>query len=189
MPILGTIASQVPANTPAGSYESIATITVPSNSYTVTFSSIPQTYKHLQLRLSIRSDRNAAAVEAYSMEFNGTASNQYVGHYIAANGAGASGVAAGSELGQNSGLGAFVAGNNAAANIFGTAITDILDYTSTSKYKVCRSIGGSDQNGSGNIMFASMLWQNTAAITSIKFLSGGTGWQQNSSFALYGIKG
>jgi len=120
------------------------------------------------------------------MEFNGTASNQYVGHYIAGSGAS---VSAGSELNQNSGLGAFVAGNNAGANIFGPAITDILDYANTSKYKVCRSFGGSDQNGSGNIMFASCLWQNTAAITSIKFLSGGTGWQQYSSFALYGIKG
>jgi len=167
-----------------GSYESIQTITVGSGGSTsVEFTSIPSTYKHLQIRMNVRSNR-AVAVENFSMMFNGTSSNQYTGHYLYGNGATAG---SGNEQSQNSGAGAYIAGDSASANIFGVAITDILDYANTNKYKVTRSLGGSDQNGSGNIMFASSLWSNTAAINSIKFLSGGTGWVQYSSFALYGI--
>jgi len=186
MPILGTIASQVPGRLNTNSYESIATVTVGSGGAAIVeFTSIPATYTHLQIRMNVRSNR-AVAVENFSMMFNSTSSNQYVGHYLYANGATAG---AGNELNQNSGAGAYIAGDSAGANIFGAAVTDILDYANTNKYKVTRSLGGSDQNGSGNIMFASSLWQNTAAINSIRFLSGGTGWVQYSSFALYGIKG
>jgi len=182
-PILGIMASSMQGV--VGSYESISTITVGGGGSTnVTFSSIPATYKHLQLRLNVRTDR-AVAVDSYSLEFNGISSNQYVAHFVTGSGSAAS---AGNELNANSGTCAYLSGNSASANLFGGAITDILDYTSTSKYKVCRSLGGTDQNGSGNIMFASMMWQNTAAITSIKFLCGGTGFTQYSSFALYGIK-
>ena len=134
--------------------------------------------------MNIRSNR-AATVEAFSMMFNATGSNQYSGHLLAGNGATTQAYA---ETSQNSGLGAYIAGNSASANIFGGAITDILDYANTNKYKTARSLGGTDQNGSGNISLASCLWQNTAAINAIKFVNGGTGWTQYSSFALYGIR-
>ncbi len=168
-----------------GSYESIATITVGAGGSTsVEFTSIPSTYTHLQVRMNIRSNR-AVTVEAYSPQFNGTGSNQYSGHLLAGGGATTQTY---SETSQNTGLGAYIAGNSASANIFGGAVMDILDYANTSKYKTVRSLGGTDQNGSGNISLASSLWQNTSAINSIKFLSGGTGWVEYSSFALYGIK-
>jgi hypothetical protein len=168
-----------------GDYESIATITVGSGGSTsVEFTSIPSTYTHLQLRMNIRSNR-AISVEAYTLQFNSTGSNQYSGHLLAGNGATSQTYA---ETGQNSGLGAYIAGDSAGSNIFGGAISDILDYANTNKYKTVRSLGVTDQNGSGNISLTSCLWQNTAAINSIKFLSGGTGWTQYSSFALYGVK-
>ena len=167
-----------------GSYESIATITVGSGgASTVEFTSIPATYKHLQVRLNIRSNR-AVTVETYVMQFNSTGSNQYSGHLLAGGGATTQTY---SETSQNTGLGAYISGNSAGANMFGGAISDILDYANTNKYKTVRSLGGTDQNGSGNISFTSCLWQNTAAINSIKFQSGGTGWTEYSSFALYGI--
>ena len=51
MPILGIIASSHVNFIPTGSFSSIATVTVGSGgSSTVSFISIPQTYKHLQLR-------------------------------------------------------------------------------------------------------------------------------------------
>ena len=182
-PILGIMASSMQGV--VGAYESIATVTVGSGGSTsVEFTSIPSTYTHLQVRMNIRSNR-AATVEAFSMMFNATGSNQYSGHLLAGSGASASAYA---ETGQNSGLGAYIAGDSAGANIFGGAVTDILDYANTNKYKTARSLGGTDQNGSGNLALASCSWQNTSAINAIKFLNGGTGWTQYSSFALYGIK-
>jgi len=58
-PILGILASQ---NYPRinGAYESIATTTVSTSVSSITFSSIPATYTHLQLRWIARSDRAAA---------------------------------------------------------------------------------------------------------------------------------
>ena len=49
MPILGTVASQF-AGKPFGSFESIATATVSTATPTISFTSIPATYTHLQLR-------------------------------------------------------------------------------------------------------------------------------------------
>jgi hypothetical protein len=70
---------------------------------------------------------------------------------------------------------------------------DIFDYTSTSKNTTSRHVWGFDNNGSGRVGIASMLWRNTAAVTSIRLDSttqGGTSlFAQYSSFALYGIKG
>ena len=163
----------------------ISTQTVGSGGATsVEFTSIPSTYTHLQVRMNIRSNR-AITVEAYTLQFNSTGSNQYSGHLLAGGGATTQVVA---ETSQNTGLGAYISGNSAGANMFGGAISDILDYANTNKYKTVRSLGGTDQNGSGNISFTSCLWQNTAAINSIKFQNGGTGWTEYSSFALYGIK-
>ena len=66
-------------------------------------------------------------------------------------------------------------------------VMDILDYTNTNKNKTVRSLMGVDANGSGNIIFASSLWMNTAAVTQIDITSVQT-IQQYSSFALYGVK-
>jgi hypothetical protein len=183
MPILGIMASSVLKVT--NSYESIATVTVGSGGTTnVTFSSIPSTYKHLQVRMNIRSNR-AVAVEVFNMIFNSTQSNQYAFHYLAGNG---SVTQVGSGTSSNDGIGAYIAGDSATSGVFGGAVTDILDYTDTNKQRTIRTLGGVDNNGSGGVMLGSALWNNSSAINSIKFVSGGTGWVEYSSFALYGIK-
>ena len=54
MPILGIMASQISGHLSNPSYESIATYTVGAGgSSTMVFSSIPQTYKHLEFTMSI----------------------------------------------------------------------------------------------------------------------------------------
>lgn len=181
--ILGTIAS--PAKNFLSNYESIQTITVGAGgALAPEFTSIPQTYKHLQIRYTAKSNR-AVTVESISLMLNGTGSNQYTGHNMAGSGGGT--VTTGYESGQNSGLSSYITGTTANASIFGGGVIDIYDYT-TNKNKVIRSMGGADLNGSGNVVVASLLWNNTSAINSIKFLNGGTGFQQFTSFALYGVK-
>jgi hypothetical protein len=81
----------------------------------------------------------------------------------------------------------------ANTNVMSSGVVDILDYANTNKYKVSRSLHGFNANstdaGQQKIGLYGSLWKNTNAITSIKFLSAAGNFAQNSSFALYGIKG
>jgi hypothetical protein len=67
---------------------------------------------------------------------------------------------------------------------------DILDYTSANKNKTVRMLSGVDNNGTGSILFTSILWMNsTDAISSIRFTVNTGNFAEFSKFALYGIKG
>jgi hypothetical protein len=174
-----------------GAYESIATTTLGSSQSSITFSSIPATFKHLQLRVIGRTDRSGSAFDAFLIKANndGT-SGKYFYHYIVGDGAT---IGAGIETAYNGAVTYRIGGATAPANTFGVVITDILDYTSTSKYKTFRSLGGADYNGSspqGEVYFGSNLWTDTTDITSLVIVPRtGTNFVQYSQFALYGIKG
>ena len=183
----GIYASQITGHLSTLAYDSIATQTVGSGgSSGVTFSSIPQTYKHLQIRVL---GRTTNAEVNFSIKFNSDAGNNYSGHYLYGDGSSAG---AGTLFGGGGGP-AFVGripASSVGANIFGTAVIDILDYTNTNKYKTIKSLNGYDANGSGQLFFLSDLWLNTNAISSIDFIVTGTNSiAQYSSFALYGVKG
>ena len=186
-PILGIFASSQQSSR-ASSYESISTVTVGAGgSSSISFTSIPSTYKHLQLRLIGKSDRTTSALSSLGMEFNGdTNANNWNVHELYGTGSAAS-----SAYGANSNAYDRISGNTGATNIFGAMIFDILDYTNTNKYKTVRMLGGVDLNGSGEIDFMSGLWRNTSAITSINLIPSyqSTAFLQYSSFALYGIRG
>jgi len=182
MPILGIIASQ-DYNRVTSSYESIATVTVGSGgSATITFSSIPATYTHLQLR-GIGRDNLGNSVE---MTFNSDTGTNYARHRLIGNGTAASATGtislANIPLLANAGL-------PTAANTFGVFVIDILDYTNTNKYTTARVLSGQDINGSGGVDFTSGLWLNTNAISTITLTGASSAiFQQYSQFALYGIK-
>ena len=187
-PILGIWASQNYVRTLPGSYDSIATFNLTSSTTTVTFSSIPQTYKHLQIRGIARSTRAVTLEGAWAYFNNDTSTTTYAVHGLAGDGASASAYAipTPNSGGLQCGL---IPAASATSSIFGGFVMDVLDYTSTNKNKVTRSLTGADLNGSGTIRLISGLWLNTAAITTIKFdTQGGGDFPQYSSFALYGIK-
>lgn len=168
-----------------GTYESIATVSVGSGgSSTVTFSSIPSTYKHLQIR-GIANNGESSGYNNQALQFNGDTSSNYSVHYLAGNGASATSSV------QTSGtkINDIFRIPPTSSSVFGAFIIDILDYTSTSKAKTIRSLNGGDSNGSGWVGLHSGLWYKTPeAITSITFLSSSGNFGQNSHFALYGIK-
>ena len=169
----------------ANSYESIATVTVGAGgSSTISFTSIPSTYKHLQIRGIAR---DASTSGSINMQFNSDTGNNYARHAIYADGSGAYASAASSIAFVRPG---FVAASSYGSNIFGAIVCDILDYQNTNKYKTGRCIYGYDMNGSGFITMQSILWKNTNAITGLSFTSAtGGNFQQYSTAALYGIKG
>ena len=169
--------------TPASptSYESIATTTVGAGgSSSVTFSSIPSTYTHLQLRIFASP---TASGPNFNIRFNSDSGTNYAQHQIYGTGAT---VGANSNTAQNKG---YLVSSATSSTYYSAAITDILDYTNTNKYKTVRSLGGWDTNStSDEINFRSVLWLNTSAISTITLLPDSGNFAQYSSFALYGIK-
>ena len=190
MPILGIVASsnyqRVAPDT--GAMFPIGMVQVGSaGSSTITFSSIPSTYTHLQLRVLARTTDTVENDDFAKIRFNSDSGNNYVQHSLYGTGAGAG---AGVDRPNNAVFAQRLSTNKNAANIFGTFVLDILDYRNTNKYTTTRNIGGYDRNGGGQIFFESNLWQDTSAITSITITtSTGLNFTQYSSFALYGIKG
>ena len=188
-PILGIFASQNYVRIPPTAYESIQTVTVGgAGSSLITFTSIPSTFKHLQLRGIVRGN-SASTLDNVKMTFNsdGSSSNYVTLHQIYGSGAS---IAAQASTGNGWIYQSYLAGNNAGANMFGAYVTDILDYTSANKNKTTRTLAGTDQNGGGYITFSSGLWMNSStAINRIDLEVEGSTFRQFSQIALYGIRG
>ena len=177
-PILGIYASSQQASKILSNYYSIATTTVGSGgTTTITFTSIPQTYTHLQIRaLTVSPTAGSSA----TLRFNGdTTAANYKQHTLY-------------------GTGTAAAANNYTSNFFapynsggaatttpGPMVLDILDYTNTNKNKTIRYLDGQDSNGAGIVELISGLWLSTAAITSMTFTM--TTFSQYTQFALYGV--
>ena len=182
--IVGFLGEGVAAST--NSYESIATVTVGAGgSSSVTFSSIPSTYKHLQIRMMVREAGTGANGSYVGMRFNSDTSSNYTMHRLLGDGSSASAAA---YVSQNTNYLERVASASQGSNVFGVIVVDILDYTNTNKYKTSRNLGGWDSNGSGWLTFNSNLWSSTSAITQIDLGIDTGNFQQYSSFALYGVK-
>ena len=187
--ILGIVAS---GNYPRvnNSYESIATVNVTSSVSYVTFSSIPSTYKHLQVRYIVRSSRSDYTVAALYGRFNSDSGSNYSGHYLGGNGGTAFAYGGANYTFSPFGL---ASGTNVTANIFAAGVADILEYANTNTNKTVRSLAGFNGNASGTgdeINLQSGNWRSTSAITSITFtLESSANFLQYSQFALYGIKG
>ena len=168
------------------SFESIATIVVGSpGTARILFTDIPSTYDHLQLRLNLRSNRNAN-VEGSIVRLNGSSSNIYAFRELYGTGSAVAGGGAGSTTNGNI---PYPTGGSATANTFGGGIIDFFDYSNTSKKKVWFGMGGFENNSDGLVTTTSSLWNSAAAITSIFIEPAyGSQWVQYSTAALYGIK-
>lgn len=177
--MLGGNASYVP---PA--FESIATVTAAGGETSLSFTSIPSTYKSLQIR---GIGRDTAASSNMRVQFNSDTGANYTYHWLTGDGSAAS--ATGS-TGSNFMIIASYPGSAATANIFTTTLIDIVDYASTTKNKTLRALSGCDSNATGvsQIRLMSGGWFNTSAITSIQILIPVSA-VAGTTFALYGIKG
>lgn len=171
---------------PSGDFDSIATTTVGfGGAATITFSSIPATFKHLQLRCLARTNR-ADTDDQLRIQINSDTASNYSMHALSGDGASTStnGLASQTYMFLGRPTAAL-----ASASIFGVTVIDIVDYANTSKYKTFRGSTGIDFNGSGFSSFLSGAWLNTAAITSVQVTFIGSLMSEYSQFALYGIKG
>ena len=173
-----------------GPFESIATTTVGSGGTAeIDFTSIPSTYKHLQVRALVRTNRASTRDALYIYLNNTRTTTSYTTHNLNGDGASATsaGYGSGSGVGAQSGL---LLGNSVASQTFSVFIMDILDYADTNKNTTIRMLGGWDSNGFGDVFLNSNAFLSTAAVSRIGFdPTNGTALLENSSFALYGIKG
>lgn len=187
-PILGIWASQISGHlwAPAGAYDALATVTVPSGgAASITFAGIPTGYKHLQIRYLGRSTQASSELDV-NVICNSDSASSYTNHQLYGDGSSAGSNYFGGTPRTYMTLG-LVAGASATSGIFGAGIMDVLDYASTSKYKTFRALSGDDRNGSGTIIFRSGAWMSTSAISSMTITTT-SNFAEYSQFSLYGIK-
>ena len=179
------------------SFESIQTVTVGTTAQSsITFSSIPSTYKHLQIRGIMRNTANSGggAEEQLRIRANSDSANNYRSHAIIGNGSSISSWDTGTSSGENAhylpGYGA-IPMSNAPASTYGVCVIDLLDYSSTNKTKVMRALIGAAKHTSTTSYsnFAGSYWNSTTAINSLELFPQAGSFIQYSQFALYGIKG
>lgn len=161
----------------------IASATVTNTSTgTITFSSIPQTFTHLQIRgFHAGYLPSTSGVDfLYLSSVNGNAPSY--SHRLSGDGSAASAGADGSNI---------IIGNvytSPTPTQWSATIIDILDYSNTNKNKTFRSLSGNDRNGSGVISLMSAVYSNNTNAISSLILSGGGSYIANGSrFDLYGI--
>lgn len=190
MPILGTYASQFSGKS-FGSFESIASVTAGGGESSLTFSSIPGTYKHLQIRGWHKAASTSGSYVNADMTFNSDNGNNYTYHLLRGDSFGVSASGGSNTASSKPNLLGY-ANNSAYTNMVGVSIVDIIDYASTSKYKTTRTITAINNNATPSLFdLYSNLWLNTNAITTITITQQGgyNGFFAGSTFALYGIKG
>lgn len=170
-----------------GDYESIATQTVGAGgTVSVSFTSIPQTYTHLQIRGTLQLKQTGTSDNWAAIKLNST--NMLYQHGVYGSGSAAG--AYSNSLTADNQTNWFVDGpTSGRTNIFAPFITDILDYSNTNKNKTVRTLSGFDANGAGYVQLVSNLYNATTAVSQIDLFSrNGDGFSQYSHFALYGIK-
>jgi len=170
-------------------FEIIAEGTLSSGASSISLTSIPQTYTHLEFQLSARGSVASSSTGSSNMRFNGDSGSNYGGvdGYVTSGTGGVEGYS----------LNALtqtyythpLALDNWAANIQGVTSWIIPNYTSTSFAKQLYRTGTvADTNSIYTLRFGSGGWDNTAAITQIDILepSAGTEIMAQSSYWLAG---
>jgi len=153
---------------PTPTYTPLATVTLASTTGTITFSSIPATYRDLILICQYTNDSNPL------VRFNSDSGSNY--SYVRMLGTGST-TASDVSVSQ-SGL-AIATGSATGGQ---TSIVQIMDYSATDKHKTAlirNGLASTNVNASGN------RWANTAAITSVTLQIGTFGI--GSTFSLYGV--
>jgi hypothetical protein len=171
----------------ANTYTLLASNVLGSNTASVTFSSIPQTYTDLVLISSVRSSRTPATTrDEYKILVNGTTAN-YSNIAVNTDGAGTSASTTASSAAYLSG--GWANTDNMTAAMFSSHEIYFPQYTVSRNKPMYSYSGQASQPSPFYLTAISSLWTNTAAITSLAmYPETGPNWVAGSSFYLYGIK-
>jgi hypothetical protein len=176
--------------TATSAFDSLGAVVLATAASSITFSNIPATYTHLQIRGSARDSRATYPNSNLQIRFNGDTAANYSWHNLQGQGSTATGRGLSDTTAITSNT---LAAAGAPSGTFSCYVIDILDYANTNKNKTLRSLGGVDANGlvageGGIVELLSGNWRNSVAITSISLTADTPNLLQYSTFALYGIK-
>lgn len=150
----------------------------------ITFSDIPQGYKHLQIRGIMRC---SVASDNIVMRFNGDSSTNYTWHVLRGFGSSSAGANTVSTTGGELGWTTY---SGQTASAFAAIVIDIFDYTNINKTKTFRSFSGGDVNAAGALVtLGSGFWNVRNAVNTIDIIMGSGNFDQHSRLSLYGLKG
>lgn len=180
--LLGILNSQAAGAGAASAYELIEGQTLTSNTSSVEFSSIPQDYQSLQLRMTVRADGGGSTNQAY-IRFNGNSSSVYANVFLF----GLSSTASASNFKQGWGNLEKITSTVAGANYFASYVLDVFDYASTTKYTQTMYMGG--ENNISAMYMGGFVYSNTSAVTSLEVSASDGDLAAGSEIALYGLKG
>ena len=169
---------------PVSNYELISSTILGTATPSVTFSSLgdyASTYKHLQLRMTLRETRTAD-FGAILMRLNGDTGSNYAGHRLNADG---SAVYSASGINRSSLDMLDATGANNTANVFGANVVDFLDPFSSTKFKTLRNLAGRNNT----VDLVSGLWRSTDSLTSIEVFANTFNLVVGTRLSLYGLKG
>jgi hypothetical protein len=175
--------------TPAvpGAFETINSTVLGSTQTSVSFTSIPQTYTNLEIKIFGKSADSAAAADTLKLGFNGNNSTLLYSQ----NGKYGDGTTSTQVDTSALNIRNVITTNAVGSNYFGSAVININNYTST-KYKPITWYGSSwyGTTGSGQfLVFGGGHNGNNNAISSIQFTTvSGFGFAAGTTIALYGIK-
>lgn len=156
-------------------YTLISTQTLLNPAASVTFSSIPQTYKDLVLEFV---GYASVATDNLAMRFNGDLGNNYSDTYVAGNGTAASST-------RRTNVSSMNMGNyTPASGSPGFDIINIMSYSSGSVYKTAISRNNDASNWVASYVG---LWRSTVAITSITLICPNGNVGSGTTFKLWGV--
>lgn len=173
-------------------FDSIATLTASGGETTLTFSSIPQTYRYLILRGSARFTATGAGGQySVGIRFNGdTGGSSYPWRWSKTAGATVNGqnFLTASRFYPESAV-----PNGNTTGMFGVLHMDIQDYTSSTKTKTVAMLSGTVGMGSTNapnLTMATGYWIGTNALTSIEISEAfyGSAFAAGTTYSLYGVE-
>jgi hypothetical protein len=156
-------------------YTPLANVTLGSAASSVTFGSIPATYRDL---ICVVVAEGSTTLQG-RIRLNGDTGSNY--NYQRMSGSGSSATAA-SATGQTSGFVSAIAQATTTGAL--QMNINIMDYSATNKHTTI--ISRADQAANGTEAFANR-WANTAAVTSVQILTSTGNWAAGSTFALYGV--
>lgn len=169
-------------------FDLLSTSVLGTTTSSVTFSSLntlAADYKHLEIRMTGRSTIGFD-IDRYQIQVNGVTSEVYTFHNLEADG-GSIGSGRSPSIPNNRFAIDALTGATSSAGQFGATIFRIYDFSSSTKNTTFAGKGGKPL-GNNTVKIASGLFNNTAAITSIK-IECQASLAENSRFSIYGIRG
>jgi hypothetical protein len=166
-----------------GDYELIATAFGTGSSGVIDFTSIPQEYKHLQIRYTAKNSSSATQI---NITMNGITSGVYIRHSLLANGS--AGSSTNSSSSQTSIQLVESMASSTTANAVNAGVIDISDYTNTNKNTTIRALYGMADNVN-RVYISSGLYNQTTAVSSLTLTASADNFASLSRFSLYGIRG